>query len=48
MSQTSERPLSQDVVFDLLSSSRRRFVLQYLSQQEGPVPFSELANELAA
>ena len=48
MSQTSDRPLSQDVVFDLLSSSRRRFVLQYLSQHEGPVPFSELANELAA
>ena len=35
-------------MFDLLSSSRRRFVLQYLSQQEGAVPFSELANELAA
>ena len=35
-------------MFDLLSSSRRRFVLQYLSQHEGPVPFSELANELAA
>jgi len=48
MSQTSDRPLSQDVVFDLLSSSRRRFVLQYLSQADGPVQFSELANELAA
>lgn len=35
-------------MFDLLSSSRRRFVLQYLSRHEGPVPFSELANELAA
>ena len=35
-------------MFDLLSSSRRRFVLQYLTQHEGPVPFSELANELAA
>lgn len=48
MSQSSDRSLSQDVVFDLLSSSRRRYVLQYLSQHEGPVAFSELANELAA
>ena len=35
-------------MFDLLSSSRRRFVLQYLNDHDGPVPFSELANELAA
>lgn len=48
MSQPSDQSLSQDVVFDLLSSSRRRFVLQYLSQRERPVAFSELANELAA
>jgi hypothetical protein len=48
MSQPADQSLSQDVVFDLLSSSRRRFVLQYLSQHEGPVAFSELANELAA
>lgn len=48
MSQTDDRPLSQDVVFDLLSSSRRRFVLYYLRGQEGPVELSELATELAA
>ena len=48
MSDSDYHPLSQDQVFDLLSNSRRRFVLHYLKQAEGPVRLSELAAEIAA
>ncbi len=48
MSDTDYKPLSQDQVFDLLSNSRRRFVLHYLKQADGPVRLSELAAEIAA
>lgn len=48
MSQSPDRDLSQDVVFDLLSSSRRRFVLYYLRQRDEPVELGDLASELAA
>ena len=40
--------LSQDLVFDILSSSRRRFVLYYLRQVDEPVDLTELAEEVAA
>lgn len=40
--------LSQDTVFDLLSNSRRRFVLHHLKQADGAVRLSELAAEIAA
>jgi len=36
------------MVFDLLSNSRRRFVLHYLKQADDPVRLSELAAEIAA
>lgn len=39
--------LSQNRVFDLLSNARRRFVLHYLNQQEGPIELRELADEVA-
>lgn len=39
--------LSQNRVFDLLSNARRRFVLHYLSQHDGPVELRELADEVA-
>ena len=48
MSDSDYQPLSQDQVFDLLSNSRRRFVLHYLKQADGPVRLSELAAEIAA
>ncbi len=48
MAQTDRDVLSQDVVFDLLSSARRRFVLYYLRQTDGPVQLRELADEVAA
>jgi len=45
---TDEQGLSQDVIFDVLSSSRRRYVLYYLSQHEQPVELPSLAEEVAA
>ncbi len=48
MSDADYQPLSQDMVFDLLSNSRRRFVLHYLERADGPVRLSELAAEIAA
>lgn len=40
--------LSQDVVFDLLSSSRRRFVLYYLRTETESVKLTDLSDEVAA
>lgn len=48
MSETESSQLSQDVVFDLLSNPRRRFILSYLRQSEGPVDLVDLADEIAA
>ncbi len=48
MSDSEYHSLSQDMVFDLLSNSRRRFVLHYLERADGPVRLSELAAEIAA
>lgn len=48
MSQPDRDALSQDVVFDLLSSPRRRFVLYYLNQVDHEVEIGELADEVAA
>jgi len=48
MSDSEYYSLSQDMVFDLLSNSRRRFVLHYLERADGPVRLSELAAEIAA
>lgn len=45
---TDDPELSQDVIFDVLSSSRRRYVLVYLSQREEPVQLPALAEEVAA
>ncbi len=48
MSEQQHSPLSRDVVFDLLSNSRRRFVLHYLKRADGPVSLSELAAQITA
>jgi len=48
MSDADYHTPSQDMVFDLLSNSRRRFVLHYLERADGPVRLSELAAEIAA
>ena len=47
MSRSAE-PLSKDEVFDILSKSRRRYVLYYLRETGEPVELGELAEELAA
>lgn len=48
MSRNAQEALSQDDVFDILSNSRRRYVLYYLRQAGEPVELDELARELAA
>lgn len=45
---TTESDLSQDVVFDILSNPRRRYVLYYLRTREEPVRLTKLAEEVAA
>jgi hypothetical protein len=45
---SEEQELSQDEIYDILSSSRRRYVLLQLRQRETPVELTELAEELAA
>lgn len=45
---TTESDLSQDVVFDILSSPRRRYVLYYLRTSGDPVQLTDLAEEVAA
>lgn len=41
-------PLSQDLVFDLLSSPRRRFILHYLRSESDSIALTALADEVAA
>lgn len=48
MSKPDDSPLSQDLAFDLLSNSRRRFVIRRLQEESGEIELGELASELAA
>jgi uncharacterized protein YbaR (Trm112 family) len=49
MSTSNQDELSQDLVFDLLSSPRRRYVLYYLEEhEEGAVDLRELSEQVAA
>lgn len=48
MSRSTSESLSQDTAFDILSNARRRYVLYYLREADGPVELGELARELAA
>jgi len=45
---TTNSELSQDVVFDILSSPRRRYVLYYLRTVDEPVKLTDLAEQVAA
>jgi len=45
---SSEPALSQDVVFDILSSPRRRYVLYHLRETDEPVDLTALAEQVAA
>lgn len=48
MSESDSESLSQGVIYDILSSPRRRFVLYYLREHGGEATVSELADEVAA
>ena len=41
-------PLSKDTIFELLKNQRRRYVLQYLADDPGPVRLRDLAERIAA
>lgn len=43
-----QEELTQDLVFDILSSPRRRYVLYYLRKTGEPVPLNDLAEQVAA
>jgi len=45
---STEPELSQDDVFHLLQTPRRRYVLPYLKEHEGPAEMREIAEQVAA
>lgn len=45
---TNQDRLTQDLVFDILSSARRRYMLYYLREADEPVHINELAEQVAA
>jgi hypothetical protein len=45
---TSDTELTQDDVFEILSSPRRRYLLYYLRQRQEPVELTDLAEHVAA
>jgi hypothetical protein len=48
MSSPEQETLTQDVVFDLLSNPRRRYVLFHLSQVDEPIQLRDLADEVSS
>jgi len=44
----SSTVLTKGEIFDVLRNQRRRYVLQYLKQAEGPVELGDLATQVAA
>ncbi|WP_435362002.1 ArsR/SmtB family transcription factor [Haloarchaeobius sp. DFWS5] len=48
MSQPEQTELTEDRVFDLLSNERRRVILSYLDQHDGPVYVRDIAQHIAA
>lgn len=47
-SRDSDKRLSKGEIFDVLQNERRRYVLQYLRTNGGPVKLGELASDVAA
>ncbi|WP_449289542.1 DUF7344 domain-containing protein [Natrinema salifodinae] len=45
---TADDPLSKGEVFELLRNQRRRYVLQFLKQDDRPVELGDLAQQVAA
>lgn len=48
MSESSTDTISQDSAYDLLSNSRRRYVLSLLRERDEPIALNELSRDLAA
>lgn len=46
--ESSRDGLSDDVIFDIMSNRRRRFVLRYLHDEQDPAQLTDIATELAA
>ncbi len=46
--ESTDTSLSQDVVFELLSSPRRRYILYYLRTVDEPIQLTTLAEQVAA
>ena len=44
----TDEPLSKGEIFELLRNQRRRYVLQYLKQDDRPVELGDLAQQIAA
>ena len=45
---TTPNPLSKGEIFEVLRNQRRRYVLQYLKQDDRPVELGDLAQQVAA
>lgn len=48
MEEEERREFSEDEIFYILSNQRRRYVLYYLKQHDGPVELMEVVRQLAA
>jgi len=48
MSRAEHETLTQDVVFDLLSNQRRRYVLYYLKEIDDSIQLQDLADQVSA
>jgi len=48
MGTNSREELSEDVIFDIVSNRRRRFVLKYLHTEQDPAVLTDIATALAA
>ena len=44
----TDEDLSKGEIFDVLQNERRRYTLQYLRENEGPVQLGDLASHVAA
>lgn len=48
MTSNASQGLSDDVIFDIISNRRRRFVLRYLQNEGEPAQLTDIATALAA
>lgn len=48
MNESAREDLSEDVIFDIVSNRRRRFVLRYLDNEQNSAQLTDIATELAA